>query len=101
MKTSEVFRRARRRIWEGRYSKTGPQSRFICYAILFDATATPKERRKAIDIVTKRLHPYHSMEDWLMARGVSAAQVLTVWKMQAHRKAWLTMLIKEFEAKGD
>lgn len=102
MKTSQVFALAKQKlaIYE-----------FICFAI--DA-AVPglsiiKQEQitnKAKEIIQSRLGEHDTLNSWLRSKGIefsSSGLSYKEWckKMQAHRSAWLDLLIAEFQAKGD
>lgn len=85
--------------------RRGEKYRFICHAIadvdnLRNNKPTPAQI-EAKRIVMVRLRGGHTLENWLVRRGFDP------WKgddsgrrIQAHRKAWLKLLIAEFEEKA-
>lgn len=88
-----AFRAAKPLLWDGAPDRPG-QHDFICFAL--DATAY-RYRHTARNIVRERLDGYLSMCTWLARQGVRKKQ-MTPTRVQAHRHAWLDMLIAEFEA---
>ena len=78
---------------------------YICHAISAGDTNNesyyPKSEAasKAVEIIEMRLgHEYFdtlTLEEWLHKNGVPPYEI-TYKKMQAHRLAWLNMLIEEF-----
>lgn len=98
MKTSKVFKQARKLIAAGKYT-------FICHAcavqfgwdkdMCYDATYSYAEQ-----VVQSRLDGCSTLETWLWDKhqiNVSDNPV----KLRNTRLAWLDSLIAEFEAKGD
>jgi hypothetical protein len=49
----------------------------------------------AVNMIAKRLSPVESLDGWLQRQGIPEEE-LTWENMQAHRHAWLKMLINEF-----
>ena len=110
MKTSEVLKLAkpllRKRFMNpsmGMY-----KARFICHAISLAACKrfiTNDDYVRVRNIVEERLGRHDTLEGWLESKGViSRKHVLTDEDrdhIQAHRHAWMDLMIAEFEAKGD
>jgi hypothetical protein len=111
MKTSEVFTRAKQHLAkdydETRYSPT--KEKFICIAITTAAVhtkrITEKDRSRCTAVVESRLDQAFTLEGWLVDRGCIPDEFLhdhaLLDRIQAHRQAWVDMLIAEFKAKGD
>jgi hypothetical protein len=112
MKTSEVFKRAKRCLAMD-YSETcntPTKEKFICIAITTAAAYTKRMTSRDIErctgIVESRLEYAATLGGWLADRGCVArdyylTERTTKDRIQAHRHAWLDSLIAEFEAKGD
>jgi hypothetical protein len=111
MKTSEVFKRVKEHLAKDlheAYNRSGKE-KFICIAITTAAAHTKRiteeDRSRCTAIVESRLEGTYTMEGWLVDRGCIPEYELcdraTKDRIQAHRHAWVDMLIAEFEAKGD
>jgi hypothetical protein len=111
MKTSEVFKRAKehlaKNIQETR-DHSGKQ-KFICLAIITAAAhskrITAADVERCDEIVESRMDRANTMERWLFWQGCVpdyfTLDRTTKDRIQAHRHAWLDLLIAEFESKGD
>jgi hypothetical protein len=111
MKTSEVFKRAKehlaKNIQETR-DHSGKQ-KFICLALTTAAAhskrVTDEDVKRCDEIIESRMDRAYTMESWLAERGYVpyyfALDRTTKDLIQAHRHAWLDLLIAEFESKGD
>jgi hypothetical protein len=111
MKTSEVFKRVKENLAKDlheAYNHSGKE-KFICIATTTAAAhskrITNEDVERCTDIVESRLEGAYTMEGWLNDRGCVPEYELcdrtTKDRIQAHRHAWVDMLIAEFEAKGD
>jgi hypothetical protein len=111
MKTSEVFTRAKRCLAMD-YSETcnaPTKEKFICIAITVAAAnckrITDEDVERCEDVIKSRMDGEYTLEGWLNDRGCVRVQELgdrtTKDRIQAHRHAWLELLIAEFEAQGD
>ena len=110
MKTSEVFTRAKQHLAKDftEMCNTG-KVKFICIAITTAAAYTKRmtvaDVKRCTKIVASRLEHDYTMEGWLESRGCLNSYFLcdraTKDRIQAHRHAWLDLLIAEFESKGD
>ena len=82
---------------------SGPGERYICYAIEETSQRDGFRRepsdviRAAQAVIQSRIAPWSSMESWLEDRGIDCWPNFT--KLQAHRRAWLKQLIKEYSTK--
>jgi len=102
MKTSEIFRKAKKLVT---YKPDNVHRRYICFGIE-DSDISYKDSDRARKIINQRLgRGCNSLEEWLNKKGYAPRHFgLTRAhriKMQKTRHAWLDSLIKEFEAKGD
>ena len=105
MKSSQILRKAKRRIESGSGIST-----FLCYAIMgVVIDAAPEIRRKAEALrvrVMASIYPHASAAEWLH-RCIKPKQRYDVWvdinesALREWRVRWLDALIKEYEAKGD
>jgi hypothetical protein len=111
MKTSEVFKRAKQHLAKD-YDETcnaPSKEKFICIAITtaaaYSKRITDKDIERCTAIVESRIDGVCTMEGWLVDRGCIPEHGLCDRaikdRIQAHRHAWLGLLIEEFEAKGD
>ena len=99
MKTSEVFRRAQKKLMNGDQS-------FICHAISRVRGCKDSDRRHAKEIVMGRLYPFGNAMTWVRSNlyldhekhqdFYAAKDLHREWRI-----LWLDNLIAEFEAKGD
>ena len=111
MKTSEVFTRAKRHLAKDLHEACAHsgKEKFICIAITTAAAYTKRMTNGDIErctgIVESRLEHDYTMEGWLESKGCVNNYFLcdrtTKDRIQAHRHAWVDMLIAEFKAKGD
>ena len=87
-----AFRAAKPLLWDGHHPrKLG--SRYICFAL--DGSLHPAANA-AKAIVLKRVRPAYSFDGWLALQFIPDL-VIGDARIQAHRHAWLDMLIAEFE----
>ena len=56
---------------------------------------TVKVRKHCQEIITQRIDRHPTFESWLISAGVKNTEI-TRQRVQAHRHAWLDLLIKEF-----
>jgi hypothetical protein len=110
MKTSVVFARAKQRLAKD-FKETlngSGKEKFICIAITVAAAhckrVTDGDAERCEGIVGSRIDTY-TLEGWLVDRGCIPGEFLNdpniLDRIQAHRHAWLDLLIAEFEAQGD
>ena len=112
MKTSELLRLAKTYLWDGKDPAT-PLPSCICFAIKEAAcdaskSATDDEASDIYELryvlrrrIAAHLAPYSTLAMWLHETAGVPYSALTDARVQAHRHAWLDMLIAEHEAKGD
>jgi hypothetical protein len=111
MKTSEVFTRAKQHLAKDlheAYNHSGKE-KFICIAIITAAAhckrITKEDVERCTEVVESRLEGAYTLEGWLNDRGCVPGHELcdraTKDRIQAHRHAWLDLLIAEFETQGD
>jgi hypothetical protein len=103
MKTSEILRRAKARLWNGvTLDKHGDvprgKSAMICYAIMGASFA---ESDAVCREIMRRIHPYNTLRGWLANQPHVRLGDLTDKNVQRHRRQWVDKLIAEYEAKGD
>ena len=116
MKTSEVFKQAKTRLWDGQANWIDGEM-YICHAIddvawgnglytssgYHDRLSAPYNRAKKI--IQQRIHPHMSLEDWALDNVKGSWRTInkndSCKQMQAYRHRWLDALIKEYKAKGD
>jgi hypothetical protein len=109
MKTSEVFRRAKQHLAKDYDETCNDEERFICIAIIIAAAnckrITDKDIERCEDVIKSRMDGEYTLEGWLAGRGCVPEYELCghniLDRIQAHRHAWLDLLIAEFKAKGD
>lgn len=93
---AEAFRQAKKILWTTREG-------FICFAITdadYDGR-NPEAVSAAKKVIEERLGKFYSLRGWLLARDVLREDIKDPPRMQAHRHAWLDLLIEEFENKED
>ena len=111
MKTSEVFTRAKQRLAKA-FKETldgSGKEKFICIAITIAAAhckrMTVADVERCEDVIKSRMDGVYTLEGWLVDRGCIPETFLNdhniLDRIQAHRHAWLELLIAEFEAQGD
>lgn len=115
MKTSEAFKQALDRLWDG-VGEDLPwnKDRYICVALVH--TDSTEAALRCQRIISKLLDPKgkqnpDTLEDWLIDQGYLSRDFrtsLSVWdnpplrqKVQTTRKAWLKHLIKHYKSIGD
>ena len=100
MKTSDVFKAAKLQLWDGVPKNYSDDKRsHICLAIEI-ADVPTKYQRKAQRIVQKLLHPYATLNQWLLNEK-HINPMLQHKKLQETRQAWLDHLINHYESIGD
>lgn len=101
-KKVQLLEGALERLWDGVFPRFAPQ-KYICDAI----TAARKEigyyelrddEVELIRLISDRLEHNFSLSEWLETKGIPSED-LTHEQVQAHRKAWLLLLIEEFSEK--
>jgi hypothetical protein len=96
MKTSEVFRRARKLL----ESKRG--SKYICFCIEdCSSEVLAMYKSRAIAEVMKRIYPRDTVEGWAYSKGLCRGDEVTSQDFREFRIRWLKELEREFKAKGD
>ena len=112
MKVSEVFKQAKKKLWDGNYKKPRGEE-FICHAIFEAAytrgirshTAAYAPYKRAKLIIEQRIAPHGTLYGWLTPKVKEAYRVLNsnggTQQMQAYRHRWLDALIQEFESLGE
>jgi hypothetical protein len=115
MKTSEAFKLARDRLWDGRGEDLPwNKHRYICVAL--DNVAPRGVSLHCQVIISRLLDPTgdgnpDTLEDWLIKQGHLGWEFYmskSVWdypdlrrKVQVTRRAWLNHLIKYYRSIGD
>lgn len=92
---AKAFKLVKQHIWDGTSSEVD-YSEFICITLVMLAAQDFISKRTAqqcAKIVRDRVGS--TLEEWLVKQGVPYTE-FTPRRLQAHRKAWLDMLIKEF-----
>jgi len=95
-KIAAGFAAAKKYLWDGVYPQTLPEH--ICFAI--DKATNKREitvntRNACKNVIASRLDDCASVKSWLKSKGVTITEDDEP-KLQAHRHAWLDLLIKEF-----
>ena len=78
---------------------------YICFAIEQSPDTDYYVKAAAMGIISDRIAPCTTLEEWLEERGVPAKQLENpatynpTRRLQQHRYAWLKQLITEFENK--
>ena len=108
-KKSEILQEALKHLSTVRYwSDHDTNSTFVCHCICMvtdeEDWNSPKDSCGIHSIIRARLHPYSTLEDWLMHNhGLSQYEknVNQGRKLQVTRKQWMLSMIEEFKAQGD
>ncbi len=107
MKTSEVFKRVRQHLYNGKDDCRPTHRHFICEAIkylYYEAKVIgDMDRTRAQRIIIAELQPHHTLEDWLAKQHKIIPTYTPAYrrKIMVTRKAWLTHLINHYQSKGD
>lgn len=88
-----AFRAAKPLLWDGTPSLYADKFTFICNALI---DSRHEARHAACDVVNAKLWPFSFLNQWLMHKGIDVDDYPPEC-LQAHRHAWLDMLIEEFE----
>ena len=93
------FAAAKQYLWDGEFFQNPLYLPIhICTALCRASDRrkiTVKVRKRCQEIISQRIDKCPTFESWLISKGVKNAE-LTRQRMQAHRHAWLDLLIKEF-----
>ena len=111
MKTSQVFKQAKKYLWDGEVGIMRMEhSPYICHAIEDVAVHNAHQSyymqyTHAKRIIRQRIAPHYDLENWVRANVRGSYKVLNkaggAKQLQAYRHRWLDSLIEEFESKGD
>ena len=98
MKTSEVFRRAKKRMIRNRDA-------YICHAITRVRGPTCEEKSIAKIIIMERIKPWGAADNWI-ATKIGKSRDPQWWRESGRDRRewklrWLDKLIAEFEAQGN
>jgi hypothetical protein len=94
MKTSTVLTEAKKLLWNG-YGPLDGKPAHICLAII-----SVDNKSKALKEIQRRLGKSISLSVWLFDKGIEYKE-MSRRKLQAHRLAWMNLLIDEYKSKGD
>jgi len=104
---SKIFKNAISRLIVERWDSREPSkhSIYICHAIILANTDIPPHKTNfgpridaAISIIDTRLE-HIPMSSWLRKKGIPEED-LSFERVQAHRLAWINMLVEEFDKPG-
>lgn len=89
---------AKQYLWDGAEENLRNKTQYICIAL--KNACNKKEISVKVQIacalvISSRLDGAYTIRTWLRKQGI-CAEALTSAHMQAHRHAWLDLLIKEF-----
>ena len=98
MKKSEMLRACKEILWDGGIRRYG-KPRFICCAL--ESAVGIKETKELRGIISKRLEGSPTVMVWLNLKRNIPLEQLTEAAVQAHRHAWVDLMIKEFEEIGE
>lgn len=102
MKTSELLRKARRYLWDGKGKQKPKQCSGLCVAILLAEThITYPMGRDIRNRIIKSLGRHIYVVGWLEHKARVPRRLLTAENVQEYRHRWLDALIAEYEARGD
>ena len=97
MKTSEILIKAKKRLaWS---NKELIRNEFICNAI--EVSSSHPKANLLIKEISNRMGGKQTMRLWLNEVHGISWHALNSKNLQAHRHAWVDMLIEEYQAKGD
>jgi hypothetical protein len=102
MKTSEIFKAAKKHLWNGVGEWNGqPKERYICHAIYWRVVGCSiDEVHYAKRIIALLLEGYDTLDEWLTAvHGINPYD--DTKKLQRTRQAWLDHLVKHYKSIGD
>lgn len=91
---AQAFKNAKKHLWNG-LGRQGKKQEFICLAIRSRFDGDVIDANTAIHIIEQRIGWCNTMSCWLTEQGIPVSQI-TPRRLQAHRHAWLDMLIAEF-----
>ena len=91
---ARAFQECKKYLWlgPGTVCPTGGSS-FICHAL--GAWGEKSGTDPAREVIEARLGDCRTLESWLHEQGITSKK-LTDEKVQAHRHAWVDLLIEEF-----
>lgn len=94
----KILEGVRNLLWDG-HSFKGSQHKYICDCITHGPDKSyPFDRMQLREIIHERLGHQFSVSAWLAMQGVPQRDLTNI-RVQAHRKAWVEMLIEEFSKK--
>jgi len=102
MKTSEIFKAAKKHLWSGAGELNGQsKERYICHAIYWRVTGCSIDKvHHAKKIIALLLEGHYTLDDWLWANHkINGGDDRR--KLQRTRQAWLDHLIAHYESIGD
>ena len=85
-------------LWDGKSPWSHEQTRYICIAVAYGADALKLELEYAVTLrreIERRLENTSTLSSWLLDQGIPPDD-LTEARLQAHRHAWVDLLIEEF-----
>ena len=85
-------------LWDGTSSWGLKQTRYICTAVAYGADDLKLKLKYPVTLpreIERRLGKDCSLGDWLRNQGIPSAS-MTDARVQAHRHAWVDLLIEEF-----
>jgi len=101
MKTSKVFKAAKKGLWNGEGNWFAiDKNRFICCSIWESPNICEEDKLKALNIVAHLLGRHETLEAWLFAKHQIRAYK-DYPQAQETRRAWLDHLIAHYESIGD
>lgn len=86
-----LLREAKEKLWDGLTNRHGKEQ-YICFAITGDGAA-PSHLK---DEIHRRLEGYASLGSWLEIRIGRHLEHIPTPQLQAHRLAWINLMIEEF-----
>ena len=85
-------------LWDGKSSWGLKQTRYICIAVAYGADDPKLKLKYAVTLrreIERRLENTCTLGVWLRNQGIPIADLTDV-RVQAHRHAWVDLLIEEF-----
>lgn len=96
----KAFREGKKLLWDGRSGTHNPMDAMICFTIgraQSKGLVSDQAYTLATNLIDQRLAGSCGMRSWLRNQGIPEREI-TNERMQAHRHAWLDLLIAEFSA---
>jgi hypothetical protein len=94
-----LLKAAKGSLWDGTPGIYGKHT-YICLSVReaqLDGVCLLKDSKALCDEIDRRMAPHITLRQWLKSQGIPTEE-LDFIPLQAHRLAWINLLIKEFSA---